>query len=837
MSGYQSLDLTQWTNVGPKWVEQEQQAPIPDWPPAAGDFPRGLQQFHGIPFQIGEEGNNSPFMGFGRKGHQRSVTVPIKNNLRWMIFAHRLLETHLHEGEDPGREIARYKFHFVNGEVVSVPVRERFEISVVPAEWGQWPVLAVPDTADRLLPRDKGRWEDFGLRLTDVEYVYPKWFVLWAWRNPFPESELASLQIEPIDRPFLIAGITGSSLEEAPFGRTHRQPVIITMKDQGQEGDEFDVAIELDRGISTYLYHLPAESKDQFLKDSFRGWGQPYNNQSKKSYVEIDARPSAKLLVKKDEDEVIATQWQEVIESGQVETSKARIELVDREKNWVHVQVLDEDTGEPVPCRVHFRSPEGVPYQPHGHHNHLLSDKTTWNMDVGGDVRLGHVTYAYIDGKCQGWLPRGEVLVDISRGFEYEPMRQSVNIHREQRELTLHLKRWTNMKENRWFSGDTHVHFLSTMGALLEGSGEDLDVVNLLQSQWGHHFSNIEDFIGQPVQVPGRSTVVYTSQENRQHILGHLILLGLQEQIVPWCTGGADEAEISGTLETTLSHWADECHDQDGTVIIPHFPMPNSEAAVLIATNRADAVEMIWHDMYSHFEYYRYLNAGYKLPLVGCTDKMTAEVPVGINRSYVYIPENEPFNYANWCKHLGQGRTFITTGPMLNFTVDGAQVGDTVQLSGNGGTVEITAEAEGIFPIHTLEIVQGGKVVAATEEPEGARRLVLSTKITVDHNTWLAARVGGPRYKEPLRHFDPDRRGVMAHTSPIYISVGDEWWMSNDQTKQYMLTMVHAGLEHIRQQSRQYPPGSVLHHHGESDHVAYLERPFHEAIRLLNKRK
>jgi hypothetical protein len=43
-------------------------------------------------------------------------------------------------------------------------------------------------------------------------------------------------------------------------------------------------------------------------------------------------------------------------------------------------------------------------------------------MDVGGDIRPA-VPYAVIDGRCQGWLFEGDVLVDVVRGFEYEPLR------------------------------------------------------------------------------------------------------------------------------------------------------------------------------------------------------------------------------------------------------------------------------------------------------------------------------------------------------------------------------------------------------------------------------
>ena len=90
--------------------------------------------------------------------------------------------------------------------------------------------------------------------------------------------------------------------------------------------------------------------------------------------------------------------------------------------------MLDDETGKPIPCRIHFRSPQGVPYAPHGHHAHVNSNLGTWHLDVGGDVRLGQITYAYIDGRCQGWLPRGEVLVDVARGYEYEPLRRPVRI-------------------------------------------------------------------------------------------------------------------------------------------------------------------------------------------------------------------------------------------------------------------------------------------------------------------------------------------------------------------------------------------------------------------------
>jgi hypothetical protein len=219
------------------------------------------------------------------------------------------------------------------------------------------------------------------------------------------------------------------------------------------------------------------------------------------------------------------------------------------------------------------------------------------------------------------------------------------------------------------------------------------------------------------------------------------------------------------------------------------------------------------------------------LPLVGGTDKMNAEVPVGLYRTYAYLPPDQPFTYKHWCQAVRAGRTFLSGGPMLAFSVEGAAVGDTLRLPEGGGTVEVEATAESIFPLHTLQIVQQGRVVAATDEPAGARRLALKARLRVSAPTWLAARCGGPNYTtRPHHHGGHDwERGIFAHTSPVYVAAGREWNLYDPGTAEYMLTLIEGGLAYIRQRAPAYTPGTVTHHHGEADHLAYLERPFHQA--------
>ena len=371
----------------------------------------------------------------------------------------------------------------------------------------------------------------------------------------------------------------------------------------------------------------------------------------------------------------------------------------------------------------------------------MNSDLGTWHIDVGGDLRLGRSTYAYIDGTCQGWLPRGDVIVDVARGYEYEPIRTVVQIAPGQRELELRLHRWTSMNAEGWYSGDSHVHFLSAQGSVLEQQCEDLNVVNLLQSQWGSLFTNTEDFTGGPLGTDDGRYVTWVSQENRQPFFGHMVLWGLRQPVMPWCTDGPNEAELGAWQETTMSDWADRCHEQGGTVVIPHFPWPNGEPAVLIATDRADAVEMVVQRRLQHAEYYRYLNGGYQLPLVGGTDKMSSDVPVGLYRTYANLGD-EAFSFEGWTRAVREGRTFLSGGPIVRLRVDGHDIGDTVRIAGPG-TVSVEASAESVLPMAGLQIVLNGDVVAEVAETAPARRLEVRAEIPVVSDAWLAARCGG----------------------------------------------------------------------------------------------
>jgi hypothetical protein len=829
---YQPLDLAEHYNAGTAWfgrVGENDSAPL-----------LGNQALRGLPFQLGEDVARN-VLAFGEGGRESTLILPIRQPIRGLIVAHRLRRTAIFDGGPLAEPVADYVIRYRDGAVDCQPIRDRFEISIIPTRWGQLPFRSVPDRSDWLPSRYEGRWGEAGERQSEAEQAWPRDWFLWAWVNPRPNDVIEAVEIVPRGLPFGIGGITLSHVDEFPFVREGARPVTIELLDPANARQHFNLAVEVDRGTTTFPYALPNEPAETFLGDSFAGFGETNSDMSAAAYVEVAALPSATLTVKQAGEPIGEVRWGDLVERGSVTTEppaphRLRIEVTDPGRNWVRTRIVDDATGRPIPGRVHFRSPRGIPFQPHGHHTHVNGNLGTWHVDIGGDLRLGQISYAYVDGTCEGWLPRGEVIVDVARGFEYEPVRQRITIAPGQQTLELRLKRWRDMNAQRWFSGDTHVHFLSTQGSHLEAGGEDLNVVNLLLSQWGHLFTNTEEFIGRPAVSRQGQTIVYATQENRQHFLGHLTLLGLKEMVMPWCSDGPSEAEMGGTLEDTLSTWADRCRAQGGTVVLPHLPAPNGEPAALVATKRVDAVEMLQHNPYNHLEYYRYLNCGYRLPLVGGTDKMTSDVPVGLYRTYVKIPADQEFTYDTWCANLRAGRTFLSGGPLISLTVDGRGIGDTLELPGNGGTVEVEATVESIFPVHVLEIVQQGRVVASTADSKGTKRLAVKTRLPITGHTWLAARAGGPGYNQPVLHHDCWSRGIMAHTSPVYVSTGGDWQLFDRDAAQYMLTLVDGSLSYIRELAPRYAPGAVTHHHGEADHQAYLERPFLEAQAALHRR-
>ena len=206
-----------------------------------------------FPFQISADGNY--FLGFGNKVNSEPITIPLNAMPKRVIVAHRLLESQIFEGDPVGRLIANYVFRYANGETVNVPIRERFEIAVVPPGWGQLPFLAWPDQQDGLQPRYAGDWGAAGNRQTEATQAWPSNYYLWVWENPNPSETLESLQIVPAGPAFILAAVTLGNLDENPIPRKAMRDVMITLPQEVDAAKPFRMEVDVTEGWQPIPIH------------------------------------------------------------------------------------------------------------------------------------------------------------------------------------------------------------------------------------------------------------------------------------------------------------------------------------------------------------------------------------------------------------------------------------------------------------------------------------------------------------------------------------------------------------------------------------------------------
>jgi hypothetical protein len=241
-----------------------------------------------------------------------------------------------------------------------------------------------------------------------------------------------------------------------------------------------------------------------------------------------------------------------------------------------------------------------------------------------------------------------------------------------------------------------------------------------------------------------------------------------------------------------MADWADTCREREGLVIAPHFPVPYGEIVSDIVLGKVDAAEIQFYlpalDSFSMREWYRFLNCGYRLGVVGGTDKMSAGIPVGGVRTYANI-NGEEFTFANWANAVRRGRSFATSGPLIWLAVESHPPGDEIHLKKGRGTLEIEAWAQSNQPFHELQIVVNGTVVDSDTYPSGTNQARLQTKLRLKGNAWVAARCVS-QYKW---FYSGAPSFIAAHTSPVYVNVTDQWVPSQEEAS-FMLTMIEGGI-------------------------------------------
>jgi len=706
---------------------------------------------------------------------------------RWLVFMHTAempterYDEHgfplNHAGRaQAGEQAAEYAIRYADGTAAKIPIRLRRELGTWWQPWGEDPFEAVchhkphPQRAhhEQMTP-------GWGSSQTRVVGVWGRWLNwLWAWENPCPRKRIVGLQLAPVSGVTLLFAVSAGRTHSIPLRWETRRKAVLTLPrgqafepDLDSAGTLAQIALDLGQVIS-------AQPRPQYPQAT---WEQTPNNwvpeiSEREVLVEYTAHPEACFHLRGGRVVPVAR-----LEGRGQAGPLTRVKPATQR---VALRVVEQGSARPVPVKLHVHGEAGEYLAPLNRHR---QPNAAWFEDYSTDfVHAGRHYCTYIPGETRMDLPLGRVYLEVAKGFEIRPQRLVWEVTAHTKEIVVTLERVLPWRERGWVTADTHVHFLSPPTGLLEGEAEGVNVVNLLASQWGELMTNVGDFDGKTTwgsrEAGGSGEyLLRVGTENRQHILGHISLLGYEgDPIMPMTTSGADESALGDPVEVLLTEWARRCKAQNGVVILPHYGNPRAESAAALVEGEVDGVEMAsWGNLYgglnpySVVDWYRFLNCGYLTAAVGGTDKMSANTAVGTVRTYARLAPGQPFTYETWKQAIRAARTFCTFGPLLEFAVAGQGPGSRMKLGRGGGTLDVTWEAASVtVPMSRVELVVNGEI--RESQQVGPERAEGHWAVTVDKSSWLALLIRG--------HYPGKPEMLAAHSSPVMVEVAGSHFLA-----------------------------------------------------------
>jgi Tol biopolymer transport system component len=443
---------------------------------------------------------------------------------------------------------------------------------------------------------------------------------------------------------------------------------------------------------------------------------------------------------------------------------------------------IKDASGGPGTARVSITDAAGRFYAP----------RDAWvHADDGIDLKLHPFEAHYFHAHAAQWVdvPVGGIHVEVLHGFERGFQTLEVPTRAGQTaklEVNLGEGAWDVPDEHHWVSADVHVHmnyggvYRNTPANLArQAQGEHLGFVNALIVNKEQRFPDIEhNGVGRdPYSLP--DTLIVHSQEYHTSYWGHLGLLNIQDGVIlPGYAGYPNTAAAS--LFPMNADVADIAHARGALVGYVHpfdeYPEPiakphqvlTSELPVDVALGKVDYMEILgFSDHRSTARvWYQLLNLGFHIPAAGGTDAManfaSLRGPVGMNRVFARVPEGD-IRADSWFDALKRGRTFATNGPLLGFSLDEAQIGDTLNAAAPK-TVTYSVRLQSIVPVDHLELVCNGRVVEslAHRVDQGEYKGSLPLK----DSGWCVVRASTDAARYPVLD-----NYVYATTSPIYIEI------------------------------------------------------------------
>ena len=409
-------------------------------------------------------------------------------------------------------------------------------------------------------------------------------------------------------------------------------------------------------------------------------------------------------------------------------------------------------------------------------------------------------------------LPEGKYRLAVERGKEYRTLVREVDLAGDQN-VNLKIERWIHMAQRGWYSGDTHVHGRYTDMPIL-AMAEDLNVSFPLTA-WvtdSEHAPTTENKSPDPVPPgelvkldddhviwPVNTEYEIFTVKGVRHTLGAVFALNHRKPLT--------------LAAPPVRPVIDQARAQSAIIDIDKHNWPWS--MMLIPVVKPDLFELsnnhIWrtrfrfHDWYKEYafgpfddieknddggftergwidfgfrNYYALLNCGFRIMPTAGTAHGVHPVPLGFGRVYVDMgEEGAKLDYGKWLENLKAGKSFVTTGPMIEWDLKEEDTGG----------YRVVAVVSSPLPAESFEIVINGEIIPMTHgwvnRPSHVTHYTAfeHEPLAINTSSWIA-----------LRAFvkAADGRPRFVHTAPRFIDVPGKPLLPQRVEVEYLLKRV-----------------------------------------------
>ena len=347
------------------------------------------------------------------------------------------------------------------------------------------------------------------------------------------------------------------------------------------------------------------------------------------------------------------------------------------------------------------------------------------------------------------------------------------------------------MSARGWHGGSTHVHM--NYGANLHNTlenlmmmsdAEDQDIVLEQVANKDNRILDHQFFVpgGGPHPLSRANMVLVVGQEYRPPFWGHVFMFGLRNHLIsPFTTGyegtaieslypsNTDilrKARAQGAYVGYVHPYAGERDPLEGDL------GAGKGAIVDAALGTTDAIEWSAAGRAGFFPLYALWNNGLRVTAVGGEDSISnlhGSKLVGSHRTYVFTGGRGLEMHA-WLEGMRAGRAFVTNGPLVELTVNGARPGDTVTLDAAGGPVAVQARVRSIVPLEKVTLYFNGRPVEDIALGTDRRSVEFAKTLPVAASGWYHLRAEGA----PADRFPLDTAYPQGFTNPVWVTVGNQ---------------------------------------------------------------